>query len=171
LDKSADTGTICVGDINAKGTLKLGNATYIVDQGNFQVGAQGHISCGHCTIVLTSSSTATSPTIGTVTINAGAEVNMHAPTSGNFANILIYQDRRAGSGVNKINGNSNSVMEGALYFPRQEMRLNGTGGMVFTCGQFVSRTVTFEGTGQINNTCTAGYGSREIKGKHVRLIA
>ena len=98
---------------------------------------------------------------------------MHAPTGGTFANILIYQDRRASStnGSNNIvNGDSSSVMEGALYFPKQELRINGSAGLEFTCGQFVAKTVTFEGTGTITNTCS-GYGGHSIKGKHVRLIA
>jgi hypothetical protein len=158
--------------MNLDGPIKLGNATYIIDAGNFNVGAHGNVTCSACTIVLTSSSSGT-PTIGTVTIDAGAHVDMHAPHTGTFAEILIYQDRRAsnsGGANNKINGNSTSIMEGALYFPNQEMRLNGSGGMTFTCGQFVARTVTFEGTGSISNTC-GSYGGHSIKGKHVRLIA
>jgi Flp pilus assembly protein TadG len=176
VDRSADTGTQCVSDINVQGTLKLGSATYLIDSGDFSVGSQGKISCTGCTIVLTNSSTGSTPQIGTVTINAGAEVKMTAATTGTFANILIYQDRRASSSNganNKINGNSNSVMQGALYFPNQEMTLNGTGGMTFKCGQFVSRTVTFDGTGTIHNTTdnTCPGGGSSIKGKHVRLVA
>jgi hypothetical protein len=167
--------TICVSDMNfQKGTTILGdNAVYLIDSGNFNVGSQGTVTCSHCTIVLTNSAIGGTPQIGTVTIDAQAHVDMHANTTGTFANILIYQDRRAsnsGGANNKINGNSTSVMEGALYFPNQEMRLNGSGGITFTCGQFVARTVTFEGTGSITNTC-GSYGGHSIKGKHVRLIA
>jgi hypothetical protein len=167
--------TICVKDMNfQKGTTILGdNAVYLIDSGSLNVSAQATLKCSHCTIVLTNSASGSTPQIGTVTIDAGATIDMHANTTGTFANILIYQDRRAsnsGGANNKINGNSSSIMEGALYFPNQEMRLNGSGGMVFSCGQFVARTVTFEGTGSITNTC-GGYGGHSIKGKHVRLIA
>jgi hypothetical protein len=173
-DLSAQTGTICVSDMNLDGTVKLGNATYIIDSGDFNVGVNGKVSCAACTIVLTNSSSGTTPVIGTVTINATSHIDMHPKTTGNFANILIYQDRRASTtngSNNKINGDSSSIMEGALYFPNQEMRLNGSAGLVFTCAQFVARTVTFEGTGTITNNCPGGYGGKSIKGKHVRLIA
>ena len=110
--KATDSNqTICASDIDfQKGTITLGdNATYIVDGGNFAVGSQAKLICNGCTIVLTNSSTAAAPTIGNVDINAGAQLTMSAPTSGNFANILIYQDRRAAAGVsekNTINGHA-----------------------------------------------------------------
>lgn len=173
LDRSTDTGTQCVSDINVGGTLKLGSATYIIDGGNFSAGAQAKISCTGCTIVLTNSDSSMTPTIGTVDINGGAQINMSAPTSGTFNNLLFYQDRRAPKStttVNKINGNSLSLMSGALYFPNQQMQINGTAGLNFSCAQFVSYVVEFAGNGSINNTCTAGYGSNQIMGRHVRLV-
>ncbi len=167
--------TVCVSDMDLKGTIKLGTDTvYVIDSGNFSAGAQAEISCTRCTIILTNSSTATSPTIGQVDINGGAEIKMTAPTTGPFRNLLFYQDRRAPSTanlVNKINGNSDSVLSGALYFPRQQLQINGTSNLKFTCAQFVSRIVEFSGNGSINNTCTGGYGDGAIMGRHVRLVA
>jgi hypothetical protein len=107
-------------------------------------------------------------------MNGGAEIDMSAPTSGTYEDILIYQDRRASSTsstVNKVNGNSDSLMSGAFYFPNQQLQINGTAGLNFNCAQFVARTVDFSGNGSINNTCTGGYGDDSIMGKHVRLVA
>lgn len=168
------SGVICAKDISINGTADLGSATYVVDGGNFSAGAQSHITCDGCTIILTSSDTSTTPPIGTVTINGGAEIDMSAPTSGTFDGILFYQDRRAPESttiVNKINGNSDSLMEGAFYFPKQQLQINGTAGLNFNCAQFVSYVVEFAGNGSINNTCDDGYGDNEIMGRHVRLVA
>ena len=49
------------------------------------------------------------------------------------------------SSVNKINGNSNSVITGALYFPNQELQYNGGGNTTATCTLFVSRRIDFSG--------------------------
>ena len=173
LDRSADTGVQCVSDISANGTLLLGAATYVIDGGNFSAGAQAKVSCTGCTIILTNSDGGT-PTIGTVDMNGGAEITMSAPSGGTFEDILFYQDRRAPKStttVHKINGNSNSLMEGAFYFPNQQMQINGTAGLDFECAQFVSYVVEFAGNGSINNTCPGGYGDGEIMGRHVRLVA
>jgi len=173
IDRSTDTGVQCVSEIDVGGTLKLGSATYIVDGGNFSAGAQAKISCTGCTIVLTNSDGG-SPPIGTVDINGGAEIKMSAPGSGTFDGILFYQDRRATESttiVNKINGNSDSLLSGAFYFPKQQIQVNGTAGLHMNCAQFVSYVIEFAGNGSINNTCTGGYGDNEIMGQHVRLVA
>lgn len=99
---------------------------------------------------------------------------MSAPSTGTYEDILFYQDRRAPSGssqVNRINGNSDSLLTGAFYFPTQQLQINGTAGLDFNCAQFVARTVEFAGNGAITNTCPGGYGDAAIMGKHVRLVA
>lgn len=175
VDRSGDlAGSVqCVSEIDVNGPLKLGAATYVIDGGNFNAGAQADISCTGCTIVLTNSTTGTPP-IGGVNINGGAKIVMSAPSTGTFDGILFYQDRRAPvstTTVNTINGNSASLLGGAFYFPNQQLQVNGTAGLNITCGQFVSYVVEFAGNGSINNTCTGGYGDNEVMGKHVRLVA
>jgi len=174
-DHSADTGTVCFSDMSLNGTVNLGSATYIIDSGDLSIGAQAHVNCTGCTFVLTSSNSGTSGVqIGNVNINGGAAVNISPPTTGNFANILMYQVRRAASGSgqsNQINGNSTSLLQGAMYFPTRILDINGTSGLNFTCAQFVARTVNFSGNGSLTNTCTAGYGPNAIMGEHVRLVA
>ncbi|GAA4716211.1 hypothetical protein H9L13_06050 [Sphingomonas lutea] len=176
IDRTADpAGSVqCVSEIDIKGTLNLGSATYVIDGGNFSAGGQAKISCTGCTIILSNSSGGSTANIGTVDINAGAEIKMTAPTSGTYKEILFFQDRRAPQSTtitNKINGNSNSVMSGAFYFPNQALDINGTANLNFTCAKFVSYIVSFSGNGSINNTCTGGYGGGAIMGKHVRLVA
>jgi len=167
--------TVCFSDMSLNGNVTLGsNSIYIIDSGDFSVGAQAHVTCNHCTIVLTNSTAGSPVTIGNVTINGGAEMDMTASNSGTFDRILFYQDRRASSSssaVNKINGNSDSLMTGAFYFPTRQMDINGTAGLNFQCAQFVARNVTFSGNGSINNSCSGGYGDKTILGRHVRLVA
>lgn len=172
MDRTSDSGVVCVSEIDAGGTINLGPATYVVDSGDVTV--RGSLTCNGCTIILTNSSTSPTATIGDLDINAGAQINMSAPTGGDYEDILFYQDRRAPSGnntVNKINGNATSTFSGAMYFPNQQLQVNGTAGLTFTCAQFVARRVEFSGNGGITNTCTAGYGDGAIMGKHVRLVA
>ena len=173
VNRSSDTGVVCFSEISVAGTLTLGSATYVIDSGDFSVGSQAHVICNGCTIILTNSATGSTPQIGDVDITAGAEIDMSAPTSGTYEDILFYQDRRAPTGssyVNKINGNSDSLMTGAFYFPNQQLQINGTAGLDFSCAQFVARRVEFAGDGSITNTCS-GYGDGSIMGKHVRLVA
>jgi len=174
-DHQTDTGIQCFSDMSLNGNVTLGSATYIIDSGDLSIGAQANVTCDGCTFVLTNSNSGTSGVqIGNVNINGGAQLNLDAPDSGTFDNILFYQDRRASAGssqTNQINGNSASVLSGAFYFPTRTLDINGTSNLTFDCGQFVARTVNFSGNGSITNTCTGGYGDDTITGNHVRLVA
>lgn len=172
IDRSGDKDVQCVSEINVQGQLKLGSATYVIDGGSFDLGSGANISCDGCTIVLTNSDPSPTATIGDVDINAQAKAVMTSPTSGAFKGVLFYQDRRAISGasaVNRINGTSESVFSGAMYFPKQHLQVNGTAGLSFNCAQFVAWTVEFSGDSGITNTCS-GYGDKSIMGRHVRLV-
>jgi Flp pilus assembly protein TadG len=114
---------------------------------------QGDLNCVHCSIVLTNSDTSTSASIGNFKVNSSSLINISAPTSGTFKGIAVYQDRRAGdtNPGSKINGNSDSVITGALYFPSQELNYNGTGNTTATCTMFVARRVNFSGNSATTN--------------------
>ena len=87
------------------------------------------------TFILTSTNASNNPSsIGQVTVNGGATMQLSAPTSGPYAGILFYQDRRAPNvDGNRINGNSSSSYQGAFYFPGQGMDFNGTAGISAAC--------------------------------------
>lgn len=140
---------------------------------------QGNMNCTGCTVVLTNKNTSPTATIGMFKVNASANVNITAPTTGYYAGIAIYQDRRATdkvSDVNKINGNSSSKITGALYFPNQELQYNGTGNTTGSCTLFVSRRIDFSGNSVTLNKfknsseCT-GTGIPSVQGgRLVRLV-
>ncbi|HWJ59511.1 MAG TPA: Tad domain-containing protein [Sphingomicrobium sp.] len=113
---------------------------------------QGDFNCTGCTLVLTNSDPL-SNTIGQIKSNAGANNNITAPTSGTFKGIAIYQDRRASDSTpgNKINGNSGSIIQGALYFPKSELDYNGSGTTDAICTMFVARRVNFSGNSATSN--------------------
>ena len=149
-----------------------------VNGGNAQL--QGNFSCTGCTIVLTNKDTSSSATIGTITVNAGVNNNITAPTTGTYKGIAIYQDRRATTctgNCNNLNGNSSSIITGAIYTPKQEVYYNGTGTVSATCTMFVSYRVTFNGNSALSNKfqdlsqCSGAGLPGNATTKVVRLVA
>ncbi len=159
--------------MNLKGNVTLLPGVYYVDGGQFSAGAQAVINGTGVTIILTSKTAATNPSsIATSDMNGGATINLTAPTSGTYAGVLFYQDRRAlDSGVNKINGNSASKYQGAIYFPKQAMQFNGTSGMDIKCIQLIGRRLDFTGNSTITNVCPANSGTGSFSGTRVKLVA
>ena len=145
-----------------------------VNGGN--VDLKGAFSCDGCTIVLTNQSSSPTATIGTLSSNAQATNNIKAPTTGPFAGIAVYQDPRATGKVNKINGGSNSVITGALYFPKDVLWINGNGTASALCTMFIARRIVFTGTSGIAlqslETCGAAAGlPAGSTARMVRLVA
>lgn len=113
------------------------------------VNLQGAISCAACTIVLTNTDPSSTAPIGTFSSNAQATNNIVAPTTGTYAGIAVYQDRRAAGNVDTINGGSGNVIQGAVYFPSDTLRINGTGTSVSLCAMWVAKNLTFIGNSSI----------------------
>lgn len=166
--------------VGSNTTLNLPSGTYYINGGDAFI--QGNLNCTGCTIVLTNKSTSPSATIGKFKVNASSEINISAPTGSDdyYKGIAIYQDRRAvdsASAVNLINGNSNSTITGALYFPNQELQYNGTGNTSASCTLFVSRRIDFSGNSVTLNKfkksseCVAAGLPAVEGGRLVRLVA
>jgi hypothetical protein len=123
--------------------------------------------------VLTSSTAATNgSSVASLDIGAGARLTMTASSTGTYAGVLFYQDRRA-TLLNQItiNGNGSGSLEGAIYLPRANLTMNGASGMNTRCFQLIGRRLNFNGDGEIENVCPAGGASRAYNADFVRLVA
>ena len=162
LSETTDLAAAKAAGINCFSGLSVGSGTSLTVPADFgpiyinggDAKIQGNFSCTGCSIVLTNRDTATTATIGNISANASANINMTPPLDGPFTGIAIYQDRRAvdkNGKVNLINGNSSSVIQGALYFPSQELDYNGTGNTDAQCTMFVAYRLNFSGNSATSN--------------------
>jgi hypothetical protein len=145
--------------------------------GNGSVNMQGTFSCSSCTIVLTNSDS-TQSTIGTWSANAQSSTTITAPTTGTYAGIAVFQDRRGtGGNTDTINGGANNVVTGAVYFPKDTLQINGTGTATSLCAMWVANNITFLGNSSIaisspNDTaCSGKVAGTNAAVKMVRLVA
>ncbi len=82
--------------------------------------------------------------ISDILIAGTADVQISAPTTGEYANVLIY------SGCNgSITGTSGSTFEGAMYFPEGDIVFGGNQSTE-TFGMVVGNTITMNGTPLLN---------------------
>lgn len=154
------TGGGCWRGMDIKGDLILDPGTYFIAGDAFTVGSQATVtvSAPGVTIVLTSETPSDASTFADLRINAGAILNMMSPTEGTYKGILFSRDSRAPSASIVINGNAASTLEGASYFPNDDLTYNGTSGMTTNCLQLIARTIKITGNATINNSCTPTNG-------------
>lgn len=179
-------------DVGSNTSLKLGSGNYFVNGGSVQI--QGNLSGDGVSIALSNIDPSPTAQIGNFSMNGSGTINLTAPTDPNnpMQNIAIYQDRRAqtdgsvtydpavdyggnlpNNSPNKINGNSASAINGAIYFPKQRMVWNGTGAAATTCTQFVVRQIVFNGNNSTSNftaNCSMYDPDRFRAVRRVRLV-
>lgn len=144
-----------------------------VNGGN--VDLKGTFNCT-CTVVLTNQSQSATATIGTWSSNAQASNNITAPMTGTYAGIAVYQDRRSAAQSDTINGGSSNVVQGAVYFPKDTLQINGTGTATSLCAMWVAKNISFLGNSSIaisspDDAVCSGKEPPGTAAKQVRLVA
>ena len=139
------------GDMNLKGTIKT-------------VSLNGQAEGS--TVIMTGPS----GNAGTFDSNSQATIKIKPPSSGPYADVSFYRDRRAPYTEIKINGGSGSVFTGAYYFASSDLRFNGNASLTTTCLQLVGLKLKFSGTFDLVNSCSGGTEDGNFSRRLVRLV-
>jgi Flp pilus assembly protein TadG len=160
----------CYSSLDIKdGPVTMKPGTYLIDGGDLEFGAKAQVAGVGVTFVMTGPGGAA----GDMKMNAQAELNITAPSSGTYKSILFYRDRRAANIDIKINGGSSATMTGAMYFPSSDVTFNGNAGFTANCFQLIGRMLTFRGGAEINNNpaaCAVLGGDPDFQLQFVRLV-
>jgi Flp pilus assembly protein TadG len=138
-----------------------GNATYYLDAGtyylnntNFGPGGGVTLIGADVTIILTGS------TPGSVDLSGNQTIQLSAPSSGTYEDMLFIQSSAASlNNLNKFNGTSSSYFDGAFYFPKAQVQFNGTTSAMTSCAMVVAWTVDITGNANFQNSLTKPDGS------------
>jgi hypothetical protein len=162
-------GVYCGGiRISSSGlTVNFDPGLYILHDGGFQVHTGGSTLLGHD---VTFYNTGSSPDYGgaiTINANAGTELSAtdHLAASGqgspqSIPGVLFWQDKYNTKEAT-FNGNSNTLMEGAFYFPGADAKFDGGNSTETGYALVVAQNVKFTGsaTFHITNESSGSGGS------------
>jgi len=74
-----------------------------------------------------------------------------------LAGMLIFEDPNSqGNTGNKINGNSDTILNGTVYLPKSGLDIQGTAGVTSQCLMLVASTITISGNAAMESFCPAG---------------
>lgn len=159
-------GRYCGGMSLQSGAITMHSGTYIIDGGDFEIRANAKVTGIGVTIVLLNAAS-TDPKI---TLNGGADIKLTAPTSGDYAGILFFQERGSSGSPNTFNGNAQTDLTGMLYLPSTTLRFLGNNTSAGGCIHIIANTIEFRGNAGIGNDCTGtGTPSIALSGT-VRLV-
>lgn len=158
-DGSKKTG--CYNDLKLSGaTSVLSPGVYYVN-GDIKLTGNARLEGTGVTIILT----------GTIDMSGGSSIDLTAPTTGPYAKMLLIQSPNALTGNdNTINGSNDSTLDGAIYFPKGDLKFTGSSAASTQCAMIVAYTVDFSGSANIQNDTSNCEAATQVVGKKVRLI-
>jgi Flp pilus assembly protein TadG len=168
----------CFSNFNAANdTYHLDPGVYYLNNTNLSLSGHTRLVGEGVTIILTGNNP------GSLSMNGNSSLDLTAPTSttcGTFAgtntcdfeNMVLMQSANAATGNNNtINGDNNTLLDGAIYFPRGDLTFSGSSTQAFQCAMVVGYTVEFTGSSTIQNNTAACDADTQVAGRRVRLIA
>jgi len=167
----------CYTDFSFSGnqTYKLNPGTYYLKNTDFSTTGGVTIQGTGVTIILTGD------TPGKINLGGNTTLELSAPTSGTYTNMLIMQSGTNLSSSNSndsIDGNNGSYFDGAIYAPKGNITFGGSSSTANQCTMVVGWTVNFSGnTSQLQKSLyrpdgtTACTNATTVSGKQIRLVA
>ena len=144
-------------------TLEPG--VYYLKNTSLSINGNTTISGTGVTIIFTGSNP------GGLSMNGNSVLNLTAPTTGDYAKMLMIQSPNATAGnSNKINGNNGAKLDGAIYFPNGTLNFTGNSSPATKCAMIVAYRVDFGGSTDIQNNTTGCTANTTVNGRTVRLI-
>jgi len=150
-------GTYCDGVKLSSAYATFNSGTYIMkgisgSNQSLNISGTSNVTGTNVTFFLTATS---GSNYRTIAVSGGSTTNFTAPASGSLAGMLFFQDRTL-TGVNNngqesFTGGSNLTLQGALYFPLDNVTFSGGTAAHPDYLIIVADTITFSGGSTINN--------------------
>jgi len=148
--------------LNLTGDYVFEPGVYIIDGGQFRAGGQANITGEGVTFYTTGGAS--------IAFNGTAEINLTAPTTGDYAGLIFFGDRDDYGENHTFNGTADSTITGAIYMPAGDISFQGDFSGDNGCMQLVGNTVAFGGNANISTDCSGtGIDYAEVPGD-VRLV-
>ncbi|MGI8705612.1 MAG: TadE/TadG family type IV pilus assembly protein [Sphingomicrobium sp.] len=156
----------CYNNFTAGLGTVLSPGTYYLNNTDIKLTGHDSVTGDGVTIILTGSSP------GSVDMSGNSSLDLTAPTTGPYANMVLIQAPNAATGNNNtINGDNGTSLDGAIYFPQGDLTFTGSSAAATQCAMIVSYTVAFSGNASVQNDTSSCTADTQVQGKKVRLIA
>ena len=144
-----------------KCTTRLASGVYVIDGGELDLSANYDVTGNGVMFVLRNGATlklggnGNGNSINLTPIEASDFAGTpYEADADDLAGILIFEDRNNNPSKDHIiNGNSNTLMEGLIYLPDGNLRVNGTADVAAQCLQITAYTLNFIGGANFETLC------------------
>lgn len=135
---------------------------YVIDGGGLNIPGQYAVTGSNVMFVLKNGAY--------ISIQGGANINLTAiqasdliargvdpVTANKLAGMLVFEDRNSpGTTKDSINGTSNTILNGTMYFPVSQLNFSGTATVTSQCLEIAANQINITGTTDMSTFCPAG---------------
>lgn len=147
--------------LSVTSALTMAAGTYYIDRGDVRLTGGGVVDATAGVTIVFGDSTGGN-NCGGLTITGNSNLDITAPTSGNFSGITLYRSSECDDEDDfNFGGNNDSVIIGAVYNPSATIKLTGSGVVGSTCLQLISDIVLISGNGTLGGDCDSA-GTLEL---------
>lgn len=141
--------TYCGGlNVQSGGTLYLNPGLYIMKNASITFSSSAIVRGSGVTFYLSPNST----NGGSISIAAGADVELSAPTTGTYAGVLFFHDRTSPTNIShSLTGGSSMLLDGILYFPKQTLNFSGGSTTDNSSSILIADMVSFSGNASLGD--------------------
>lgn len=135
-------------NMDLKGTVRFNPGVYFIDSTRFTVNSGAIITGTDVTFILKGSSP--------ITFNGSASISLKAPTSTTVGAAypgVLFWGSSTSSVSHKINGDAGSLLQGVIYFPKDDVEVIGGSGMNVGCSRFVAEKIALSGNSGFETEC------------------
>nr|WP_240049084.1 pilus assembly protein TadG-related protein [Parerythrobacter lutipelagi] len=163
-----------------KCTTTLSSGIYVIDGGTLDLSANYNVTGSGVMFVLRNGAhlklggSGNSNSLRLTPMSAADFVGTpYADDADKLSDILIFEERDNNPDQDHVfNGNSNSIIEGLIYLPSGNIRINGTADVVAQCLQISAQTIDIRGGAFLETLCptdkTSSVGSST---PNIKLVA
>jgi Flp pilus assembly protein TadG len=126
-------------NFNGSGTLTLNPGLYIIKNGAMIFNSNWSVTGTGVTFYLVDQN-------ATITFNGSVKANLSAPTTGTYANILIFEPPGLSNTNLPINGSSGDSFTGLFYLPSRDVTINSVSNMTTNSVTMVFSTLILNAT-------------------------
>lgn len=139
----------------------LNPGIYVIDGGGVTIRAQDAVTANGVMFVLKNGAY--------FKLNGGSSINLSAMTQSqllaagltsaqatSLEGMLIFEDRNSTGNVSTLNGNSDSIINGTVYFPKSTLSFGGTARVTSRCLQITANMISIQGNVNMTSFCPTG---------------
>ncbi len=139
----------------------LNPGVYVINGGGVTIRAQDAVTANGVMFVLKNGAY--------FKLNGGSSINLTAMTQAQLVSagvssteaaklegMLIFEDRNSAGNISTLNGNSDSIINGTVYFPKSTLAFGGTARVTSRCLQITANMISIQGNVNMTSFCPVG---------------